>query len=293
MTVPVSIIMSVYETPIEYVSEAIRSVETQTKSHCCELIVWNDGSSENYTKDLETLLSTVKHVPLKYGKTIHNLGICQARNSAVNLASGEWLLILDADDVLDPRITEVVLAETKEGIDVIYTDHILLSDDLKTVIQKREKSMYQAMHKIHKGTLFDPLFHATYIFHCQVFRASTFRKIGGFRQAFNPGEEVDLHLRVSEVSNNVNIAHIPQILYIYRDNHLSVVHNPVYYSRLINNIGQALVAGARRLGYPIISAERIGRACNTNAAHYVLRYSGGQAIKLPYFDYERLLMVTP
>jgi hypothetical protein len=100
------------------------------------------------------------------------------------------------------------------------------------------------------------------------------------------GDEVDMHLRLSELSPEVNFTLVPKTLYYYRDNPHSIVNQPELYRRLIANIERIIVEAARRRGFNITAAKRIGRAIPTHAAHYSLYGSDGARIEAPYVDYE-------
>ena len=134
------------------------------------------------------------------------------------------------------------------------------------------------------------MLHATFVFHCQIFRRTAFHQVGGFRTDLRSGEEVDFHLRLSELSPLVNYNHVPSYLYTYRDNPESVCHDADYYSNLVSNIEQIIVETTQRRQYPISEARRTGRASNTHAAHYFLKNIDGQYIYSPWFDYENNML---
>jgi len=283
----VSIIVPVYNTPIFYVRECLSSVSAQTLRKHVELIVFDDGSLFEYKKQLKQLLSDIgSEVSVVFGETETNRGLCYARNDAIRMASGEYVLLLDSDDVLHPAIVEKCVQMFSDKVELVYTNHVKVSADRRTVIHERDKRVYQRLLAQFKGTLFDPLLHCTFIFHCQVIRRATFLSLGGFRTDLGYGDEVDMHLRLSELSPEVNFALVPETLYYYRDNPYSIVRNQHLYTRLIANIESIIVEAAQRRGFDVVRAKRIGRALPTHAAHYVLFDSSGARIKAPYFDYE-------
>ena len=202
------------------------------------------------------------------------------------MASGEYVLLLDSDDVLHPKIVEKCIKAFSDKVELVYTNHVKVSADRKSVIHERDKRVYQRLLAQYKGTLFDPLLHSTFIFHCQVIKRATFLRVGGFRTDLGYGDEVDMHLRLSELSPEVNFALVPESLYYYRDNPSSIVRNQYLYTQLIAKIESIIVESAQRRGLDIVSAKRLGRAFPTHAAHYVLFNSTGSRIEAPYFDYE-------
>lgn len=281
-----SIIIPIFKTPLNYVRQAFESVQAQSLVHECEMVVWDDGSPASYKRDLYRLLNSLSGVSIVFGEHTSNLGLCHSRNAAISHAAGEWLLLLDSDDYIDKLMLESIKPSLKSEVELVYTDHIFISADGANIIHKRQKAVYQHLHSKFKGSLYDPMLHATFVFHCQIFRRATFYQIGGFRTDLRSGEEVDLHLRLSELSPSVNYNHVPSYLYTYRDNPESVCHDADYYSNLISNIEQILVETTQRRGYQISEARRIGRASNTYAAHYILKNPSVQHIYSPWFDYE-------
>lgn len=283
----VSIIVPVYNTPLAYVRECLSSVVAQTLLEVIELVVFDGGSSPEYKRQLEQLLTEVGHeMSVLFGEAEENLGLAYARNTAVMMASGEYVLFLDSDDVLDPTIVEKSIKMFADEVVLVYTNHVMMSADRKSVIHQRDKRVYQRLLMQFKDTIFDPLLHSTFIFHCQVIKRKEFLKLGGLRTDVGYGDEVDMHLRLSELSPKVNFALVPETLYYYRDNPHSIVHQPELYKRLIASIERIIVEAAQRRGFDVQRAKRIGRALPTHAAHYVLLNSGGVRIEAPYFDYE-------
>ena len=101
----------------EYVGEAIESVINQTYSNI-ELIVINDGSTDNSDNVIKKLQ---KKYNFKYINQ-HNQGIIAVRNQAINVAKGEYLVQLDADDYIDKTyIKKCLKAAIKFDVDIVYT----------------------------------------------------------------------------------------------------------------------------------------------------------------------------
>lgn len=283
----VSIIVPVYNTPLAYVAECLSSVAAQTSREIVELVVFDDGSTPGYKSQLKQLVSGVeREVPVLFAETDENRGPCYARNDAVGMASGEYVLLLDSDDVLDPTIVEECAKTFAGGPLLVYTNHLKVSADRQSVIHERDKRAYHRLMQEFKGTVFDPLLHCTFIFHAQVIRRDAFLQLGSFRTDLGYGDEVDMHLRLSELSSEADFALVPESLYHYRDNPHGIVHQPDLYARLITNIEGIIVEASQRRGFGVVRASRIGRALRTHAAHYVLFSNHGARIEAPYFDYQ-------
>ncbi len=94
----ISVVMPVYNTKEEWLREAIESILNQTYSDF-EFIIINDGS-ENGTEDV---ILSYKDKRIKYIKNEENLGIARSRNKANKLAQGEYIAIMDSDDIALPE----------------------------------------------------------------------------------------------------------------------------------------------------------------------------------------------
>ncbi|MFR3043069.1 MAG: glycosyltransferase [Thomasclavelia spiroformis] len=210
-----SIIISVYNTPIKYINECLNSILNQEEYKSeLEIVVWDDGSSLSYKKELSKLVSTY-NLNIKYDGSIENQGLAKARNHAINISTGEWLIILDSDDFLANNSLKLIedYIFLNPEYDFIYSNHIYISENGKDIIYIREKSIYQYYHALYKGTIIDPLLSSTYIFHCQIFRRRLFNELKGFDETISSGEEVDFHIRASNLSKKINIGHLDENIY--------------------------------------------------------------------------------
>lgn len=113
--IDVSVIMPIYNTPIRYVKDAIKSIFKQTYDGPIELSIFNDGSTENYSEHLERFLDSLEFtdsVHLVYSKSRKNTGIGNARDIAIRNSSGEYVMLLDSDDVLHPEAIKKMYQHT-------------------------------------------------------------------------------------------------------------------------------------------------------------------------------------
>jgi glycosyltransferase involved in cell wall biosynthesis len=125
----VSIVVTCYNYG-RYVIESLDSVKKQTYANL-ELIIINDGSTDDSDKVIKKWL---KENPNTAKKTQYvsqkNQGIVFARNKGLDLAQGEYIIFLDADDVLpDDYIKKSVDFAIKNDADVVYGDFHQFSDD--------------------------------------------------------------------------------------------------------------------------------------------------------------------
>lgn len=198
-----SVIIPVYNVEEKWLERAIESVRNQIYPHW-ELCIADDASSKPH---IHPLLTKYKELDprIKVVFRAENGHISAASNSALELATGDYIALLDHDDELaiDALYENAKLINQHPDADFIY------SDEDKIDI---------------KGKRFSPCFkpdwspeylHATmYTCHMGVYRTSIIRKIGGFRSEYNGSQDYDLALRVVEKTKN--IYHIPKILYHWR-----------------------------------------------------------------------------
>ncbi|WBQ12762.1 glycosyltransferase family 2 protein [Hyphomonadaceae bacterium BL14] len=201
----VSVIMPVYKTPVELLDAAIKSVRAQLYSNW-ELCIADDasGSPELDTR-LRYWMKTDRRIKVAFRET--NGNISAATNSAFAMAQGEWVALLDHDDVLRPHaLAELVLtAARKPDAQIIYSDEDKLDEDGQRY-----------------GPYFKPdfspcLFYGqNYLNHLTAHRAANIRAVGGWREGFEGSQDYDLNLRILERVGADAVVHIPKVLYHWR-----------------------------------------------------------------------------
>lgn len=207
----ISIIVPLYNTPLKYLREMICSVREQTRGEW-ELCLADGsdathGAVARYGQRMAQRDRRIRY--LKLGK---NEGISENSNAALRLAEGNYIGLLDHDDVLHPSaLYEVLCAIDKQQADFVYTDEIVFH------------------HKLWDGNDFhckpdfspDSLRSYNYICHFTVFRRDLMEKAGGgFRKAMDGSQDHDLFLRLTEQAER--IVHVPKILYFWRNHSGSV-----------------------------------------------------------------------
>lgn len=208
----ISIIMPVYNAPLKYLKEAIESVLQQNYSNW-ELCIADDLSSDSKVrKMLHTYSVKDARIKVKYRET--NGHISAASNSALELVSGEYILLMDHDDLLSENcLWEVALAINQNpSCEIIYSDEDKID----------EKGMHQDAH-FKPDWAPDHLLSRNYIGHVSVLKKSLMDTIQGFRLGFEGSQDYDLLLRATELSNE--IVHIPKVLYHWRIHTLSAAQS--------------------------------------------------------------------
>lgn len=198
----ISIVMPVYNVESKYLTECIESVLHQTYKNF-EICIADDCSTNQDTIDCLKKYENNPKIKIKYREK--NGHISEATNSAIELASGEFIGLLDNDDLLKENALyeNVKVLNKNKKFDLIYSDEDKL--DLKSE---------RALPVFKPDWSPDTLMSHNYICHFAVIRKTIIDKIGGFRKGVEGSQDFDLFLRISEITNK--IYHIPMILYHWR-----------------------------------------------------------------------------
>ena len=181
----VSIIIPAYNAG-RYIREAVDSALAQTYKNC-EVIVVDDGSTDNTRQVLTPYIDAGK-IKYIYQK---NKGLAGARNTGIKNSSGEYIALLDADDLFLPeKIAEQVRAlEENMDFGVCYSDLIHFSD-------AEPRKFYHHRYKYPSGNIFEPLLHKQFINPLTVMaRREVFEKCGYFNENLRRSEDWELWLR--------------------------------------------------------------------------------------------------
>lgn len=196
----ISILVPMYHTPVKYFEELVDRLINQTYGNW-ELCL-ADGSEE---KNKEILKIASKDERIKYQFLNCNQGISANTNAALKCATGDYIALLDHDDLLaDFALYEIVkVINEKEEVEFIYSD-----EDKCTKIENRYDPHFKPDFAI------DTLRSVNYICHFSVFKKELMDKLGGFRSEFDGAQDYDIILRMAEQAKS--IVHIPKILYHWR-----------------------------------------------------------------------------
>jgi len=198
-----SVILPVYNVEAEWLQRAIDSVLNQIYPNW-ELCIADDASPSPHIKPLLTHYSKLDaRIKVVFRET--NGNIVAASNSALELATGDYIALLDHDDELaiEALFENAKLIHQHPEADFIYSDEDKID-----------------VHGTRADPFFKPdwspdYFHSCmYTCHLGVYRTGLIRAIGGFRPGFDGSQDYDLVLRVVEQTNQ--IYHIPKVLYHWR-----------------------------------------------------------------------------
>lgn len=226
----ISILMPVYNTPERLLREAIESVRAQIYENW-ELCIADDCSTKPHVRSV--LDEYAKRDPrIKVVFRSKNGHISLASNSALELVAGEWVALLDHDDILRPH----ALAEIALEVDRHPDAELIYSDEDKIDSEGRRYD------PCFKPDFSRELFRSqNYLNHLTVHRAQNIRAVGGWRPGFEGSQDYDLNLRIFERIAPDRIRHIPKVLYHWRAVEGSTALDG-------SQKGYAYMAGLRALG---------------------------------------------
>ncbi|TAL76846.1 MAG: glycosyltransferase [Beijerinckiaceae bacterium] len=201
----ISVVMPAYETPEKILREAIASVQAQLYQNW-ELCIADDASpSPNVINVLKEMSASDPRI--KWMRRESNGHISAASNSALDLASGEFVALMDHDDLLAEHALYEIVAELNEhpDADLIYSDEDHIDDEGRR-------------HTPYFKTDWNPELFLGHnlISHLGVYRRSIIETVGRFRKGFEGSQDYDLALRVVSVTTPEKIRHIPSVLYHWR-----------------------------------------------------------------------------
>lgn len=198
----ISIVIPLYCTPLPYLKELLESVRRQSYENWQFCLA--DGSPDDKAKEfIEKHYGREKRIV--YRKLEENGGISVNTNEAVALAAGEYLMLCDHDDTLEPdALYEIVKAINDTGADVLYTDEDKVSMDGRHYFDPNFKPDFNLFR----------LRENNYICHIFVVKKSLTDETGLLRSEFDGAQDFDFILRCCEKAQK--ITHIPKVLYHWR-----------------------------------------------------------------------------
>lgn len=208
----ISVLTPVYDPPIDALRAAVASVQAQQFTNW-ELILVDDHSP---TERVRTVLRQIAAVDarIRVAERATNGGIVAASNDALDLARGEFVALLDHDDLLAPEALGVVSQHiaAEPELDYLYTDEDKVDDD---------GVFYDAFAKPEWSP--ERLRGQMYTAHLSVLRTELARSVGGFEVGSDGSQDHDLVLRATERARR--IVHVPEVLYHWRAISGSTAHS--------------------------------------------------------------------
>ena len=199
----VSVIMPVYNAPESFLIQAIESVLEQVYENW-ELCIADDCSTNSGIKAiLEKFAAEDSRIKIVYRE--ENGHISASSNSALEIATGEFVVLLDHDDLLtrDALYQNVYQLNIDKTLDLIYSDE-----------DKVDENRIRTEPHFKPDWCPDNFLARNYVTHLACLRKTIVDEIGGFRIGFEGSQDYDLFLRFTEKTQK--IYHIPKILYHWR-----------------------------------------------------------------------------
>ena len=235
----ISVVMPTYNSDEVLLTEAIESVRKQLYTNW-ELCIADDNSAAPQVKKVLTKYQALDNrIKVVYRAT--NGHIAEASNSALEIATGEFVSLLDHDDLLREHALYMVVEELNrhKNADLIYSDEDKITEE-----------------GFRCGAYFKPDFNhelllaQNYICHLSTFRTALLKKIGGFAKGVDGSQDWDLILRVVEQTKPENIRHIPHILYHWRQVVGSTAQSTAYKPYVLEAQKKTVSRHLERIGQP-------------------------------------------
>jgi len=223
----ISIVVPVYNTNKKFLTEMIESVVNQTYQNW-ELCI-ADGGSTNDDVRITLEAYKLKGYRIKVVYLKNNEGISNNTNCAIEMAKGDYIVLLDHDDLLEYNaLNEIAKCIRGSNPDIIYSDEDKISEDGNKRFEPHFKPDWSPAL----------LLNYNYMCHLFCFNRKLISKVGKLRSEFDGSQDYDFILRCTEVTSKIE--HIDKILYHWRMSKNSTASN-------INNKKYAIDAGNRVL----------------------------------------------
>ncbi len=200
----ISIIIPLYNTPMRFLKELFNSIAKQSYGNyeVC-LADGSDGAHTDVGEYVRGLAASDSRII--YKKLDENKGIAENTNAAILLSSGNYIALVDHDDLLSHRALYTVVERINEtGADFLYSDEAIFNNTPSD------------SNSIHFKPCFSPDFLrcCNYICHLSVIKRTLLDKVGLYRHEYDGSQDYDFTLRVTEQAERIEHIDIP--LYFWR-----------------------------------------------------------------------------
>ena len=231
-----SILVPVYNTPEKYLVEMIESVLAQSYPHYQLCIADGSDREHKYVKRVCKGYADFDH-RVCYKQLKENKGISENTNEALAMASGDYIVLFDHDDLLHPEaLYHIAKAIEETGAEYVYTDEAVFYNE----------SMSRIIYHMKPDFSPDFLRGVNYICHLSAFSAELLARIGKFRPECDGSQDYDMTLRLTEKANLVY--HVPKVLYFWRSHPGSVASGIEAKTYCLDSAKRALSDHLKRIG---------------------------------------------
>ena len=270
----ISIVVPLYNTPLDFLDEMLDSVVNQTYKNW-ELCCVDAGKEEAVGQHVQARAKADARI--RYQKLEKNELIPGNTNKGFEMATGEYIALLDHDDLLHPcALWYAARAIAEQKADFVYTDEATFEGKPEHVV----------LYHFKPDFMLDNLRSNNYICHLTVFsRALMERAGGGERMEYNGSQDYELFLRLTEQAEK--IVHIPHALYYWRSSPGSTAADISAKTYCIDAGIAALKAHYARCGIAVDDVALIPGTPGYYKTDYTIEHPGRVSILIPTCDHIR------
>lgn len=239
-----SVVIPAYKTPERYLKEMLESIRSQTYENWEVCVADGSPRGESVERVLKRFVQEDSR--FKYVILGENKGIAGNTNAAMEMSTGDYIVLADHDDTLTPdALFSCVKAINEDPLyDVIYSDEDKLDMDGQALFDPHFKPDFNE----------DLLTSVNYICHLFVVNRNLVEETGGFRQEFDGAQDYDFIFRCTEKARKIH--HIPKVLYHWRCHMNSTASNPESKMYAFEAGARAIKAHFERRGIGVESVEK-------------------------------------
>ena len=273
----ISIVVPLYNTPLNFLEELLDSVVNQTYRNW-ELCCVDAGQDTAVGQHVQARAKADPRI--RYQKLTENEGIAGNTNHGFELATGDYIALLDHDDILHPcALWYTTQAIVEQGADFVYTDEATFEGKVENVV----------LYHFKPDFMLDNLRSNNYICHLTTFSKVLMEQAGGGERAeYNGSQDYDLFLRLTEKARK--IAHIPHALYYWRSSPNSTASDISAKTYCIDAGIAALKAHYARCGVAVDDVTLIPGTPGYYKTDYTMAHPGRVSILIPTCDHIRDLV---
>ena len=270
----ISIVVPLYNTPLNFLEELLDSVVNQTYRNW-ELCCVDAGQDTAVGQHVQARAKADPRI--RYQKLTENEGIAGNTNHGFELATGDYIALLDHDDILHPcALWYTAQAIVEQGADFVYTDEATFEGKVENVV----------LYHFKPDFMLDNLRSNNYICHLTTFSKMLMEQAGGGERAeYNGSQDYDLFLRLTEKARK--IAHIPHALYYWRSSPNSTASDISAKTYCIDAGIAALKAHYARCGVAVDDVTLIPGTPGYYKTDYTMAHPGRVSILIPTCDHIR------
>ena len=270
----ISIVVPLYNTPLNFLEELLDSVVNQTYRNW-ELCCVDAGQDTAVGQHVQARAKADPRI--RYQKLTENEGIAGNTNHGFELATGDYIALLDHDDILHPcALWYTAQAIVEQGADFVYTDEATFEGKVENVV----------LYHFKPDFMLDNLRSNNYICHLTTFSKVLMEQAGGGERAeYNGSQDYDLFLRLTEKAQK--IAHIPHALYYWRSSPNSTASDISAKTYCIDAGIAALKAHYARCGVAVDDVTLIPGTPGYYETDYTMAHPGRVSILIPTCDHIR------